>query len=70
MPFVKNVRIRSMLNMYHDEIFKTAFLEAKDESISGYKDEVTSMEKAIQKFFNSILECSSELTDKDFELQN
>lgn len=52
--------------MLHDEIFKTALSEAGAESCEALKDEVISMERAIERFLSSVLECTSNLSARDF----
>ena len=55
--------------MYHDEVFKSALSEAKEESLEEYKNEIHSMEKAIQSFFSGFFEFADNITEHDFQLQ-
>lgn len=54
--------------MYHDEIFETALREAREESYHELKQEINSMEAAIEKFLTNILECTSSLSERDFHV--
>lgn len=54
--------------MYHDKLFDSALREVKDESFQALKEEVISMEKAISKFLDEILECTSSIAERDFNL--
>lgn len=47
-----------------EDLFKVAFLEAKDEVAAEYREEISEMGMALEKFFNNVLETIS-LTDKD-----
>lgn len=53
----------------HDDIFKTALSEAQTESYAALKDEVISMEKAIEKFLTSVLECTGIMSESEFGLR-
>lgn len=54
--------------MYHDKLFDSALREVKDESFQALKEEVISMEKAISKFLDEVLECTSMISERDFNL--
>lgn len=56
--------------MYHDEIFETALREAKEENFVALKEEISSMECAIEKFFATVLECTSAMTERDFNVSS
>jgi len=52
--------------MYHDEIFENSLREVKEESYRALKNEISSMEAAIEKFLNNILECTTARAERDF----
>ena len=54
--------------MYHDKLFNSALREVKDESFQALKEEVISMERAISKFLDEILECTATIAERDFNL--
>ncbi len=54
--------------MYHDKLFDSALREVKDESFQALKEEVISMERAISKFLDDILECTASIAERDFNL--
>jgi hypothetical protein len=54
--------------MYHDEIFENALLEAKAENFNSLKAEISTMEIAIERFLTNILECTSSISERDFNL--
>lgn len=54
--------------MYHDKLFDSALREVKDESFQALKAEVISMERAISKFLDEILECTASIAERDFKL--
>ncbi len=54
--------------MYHDKLFNSALREVKDESFQALKEEVISMERAISKFLDEILECTASIAERDFNL--
>ena len=55
--------------MYHDKLFDSALREVKDESFQALlKEEVISMERAISKFLDEILECTASIAERDFNL--
>ncbi len=54
--------------MYHDKLFDSALREVKDESFQALKEEVISMERAISKFLDEILECTASIAERDFKL--
>lgn len=43
--------------MYHDELFREAFTEARAEVVQEFREELSSMEVALESFFNNVLEC-------------
>ena len=52
--------------MYHDEIFENALREVKEENYKALRAEISTMEAAIEKFLNNILECTSSFADRDY----
>ena len=54
--------------MNHDKLFDSALREVKDESFQALKEEVISMERAISKFLDDILECTASIAERDFNL--
>ena len=54
--------------MYHDKLFNSALREVKDESFQALKEAVISMERAISKFLDEILECTASIAERDFNL--
>ena len=43
--------------MEHEDLFLTAFSEARTEMIKEFSEEVSSMEAALGLFFDNVLEC-------------
>ncbi len=43
--------------MNHDELFRVAFTEARAEVVQEFREELSSMETALESFFNNVLEC-------------
>ena len=56
--------------MYHDEIFENSLREVKEESYRALKNEISSMEAAIEKFLNNILECTTANAERDFNVMS
>ncbi len=54
--------------MYRDEIFENALRERREENYSNLKTEISSMEAAIEKFLNNILECTASVSERDFNV--
>ncbi len=54
--------------MYHDEIFENALKDVKDESYKALKEEISSMEFAIERFLKSVLECTTFKSERDFNM--
>ncbi len=52
--------------MYKDEIYEKALKESKEESYRNLKSEIKGMEKLIERFLTQILECSSTISERDF----
>lgn len=57
-----------MCLMYHDEIFENALKDVKDESYKALKEEISSMEFAIERFLKSVLECTTFKSERDFNM--
>ena len=43
--------------MNHEDLFKSAFTEARSEVVQEFREELSSMETALESFFNNVLEC-------------
>lgn len=54
--------------MYRDKIFEEALKRSKEERFEQLKDEVKTVEKAIEKFLSQILECSATVSERDFNM--
>ncbi len=54
--------------MYHDEIFENSLREVKEESYRALKQEISSMEKLIERFLNNVFECTSAKAERDFNM--
>lgn len=54
--------------MYHDKMFEEALEQSKRESYNKLQQEVKSMECAIERFLSQILECTSTISERDFNV--
>lgn len=54
--------------MYHDEIFENALKDVKEESYKALKDEISTMEKAIDKFLSLLLGTTASRAERDFHV--
>lgn len=54
--------------MYHDEIFETALRDVREESYKALKEEISSMESAIEQFLKNVLECTTTKSERDFNV--
>ena len=54
--------------MYNDEIFDKALNDAKAESLRELKSEVKSVEAVIERLLTQLLECSSAISERDFNV--
>ena len=54
--------------MYHDEKIKNALRDVKEESYQALKQEISSMESAIERFIRNVLECTSSKSERDFNV--
>ncbi len=52
--------------MYRDEVYEQALKKSKEESYDSLKTEIKGIEKLIEKFLTQILECSSTISERDF----
>jgi len=67
LPFTVKVTKEEYV-MYHDEIFENALREVKEESYNALKEEISTMEMAIEKFLRNVLECTSSVSERDFHV--
>ncbi len=56
--------------MYHDEIFETALKDVREESYKALKEEICSMESAIERFFKNVLECTTCKSERDYNISS
>lgn len=54
--------------MYRDEIFENALRERSEGAYSELKSEISGMELAIEKFLNNVLECTTFISERDFNV--
>lgn len=54
--------------MYRDEIFENALKEKRECAYSELKTEISGMELAIEKFLNNVLECTTFVSERDFNV--
>ena len=54
--------------MYNDKIFEDALNETRKENFTNLKAEVKTMEGAIERFLTQILECTSTMSERDFNI--
>lgn len=54
--------------MYQDPVFEEALKKSKEEKFEQLKDEVRTVERAIEKFLSQMLECSALVTERDFNM--
>ncbi len=54
--------------MYHDEIFENALKDVKEESYKALKDEISTMEKSIDKFLSLFLGTTTSHAERDFHV--
>lgn len=54
--------------MYRDQIFENALRERKEEDFTNLKTEISAMECAIEKFLNNVLECTTSISERDFNV--
>lgn len=52
--------------MYVDEMFENAKRENREENYASLKTEISSIESAIEKFLNSVFECTASVAERDF----
>ncbi len=56
--------------MYHDEIFENALKDVKEESYKALKEEISTMESAIEKVLRCILNSTSFRSERDFHVSS
>ena len=54
--------------MYQDEIYDKEVREAQIEGLKALKSEVKTVEKLIEKLLTQLLECSSSIAERDFNV--
>ncbi len=54
--------------MYRDEIFENAKRVRREENYRNLKSEISTMECAIERFLNSVLECTTSISERDFNV--
>jgi peptidoglycan hydrolase CwlO-like protein len=54
--------------MYQDETYDKAVKEAQIEGLKELKQEVKSIEKLIERLLTQLLECSSSVSERDFNV--
>lgn len=54
--------------MYQDEVFENALKDSKEESYRALQSEVKTVESAIEKFLTQLLECTSSISERDFNV--
>lgn len=54
--------------MYKDEIFESAKREKAEENYENLRTEISAMEFAIEKFLNNVLECTTSISERDFNV--
>lgn len=54
--------------MYQDEIYDKEVREAQIEGLKALKLEVKTVERLIEKLLTQLLECSSSIAERDFNI--
>jgi peptidoglycan hydrolase CwlO-like protein len=54
--------------MYQDEIFENALKTTKESQFNELKGEVKTVERVIERLLTQLLECSSSLAERDFNV--
>lgn len=54
--------------MYQDEMYDKAVKEAQIEGLKELRQEVKSIEKLIERLLTQLLECSSSMSERDFNV--
>lgn len=54
--------------MYQDEVFENALKDSKEESYRALQSEVKTVESVIEKFLTQLLECTSSISERDFNV--
>ena len=56
--------------MYHDEIFENALKDVKEESYKALKEEISTMESAIERVLKSVFNSTSFRSERDFNVSS
>ena len=54
--------------MYQDEVFEKALEDREQENFTLLKTEVKSLESVIEKFLTQLLECTTAISERDFNV--
>lgn len=54
--------------MYQDKVFEDALKKSKEVQYRKLRFEVKAMERAIEKFLTQVLECTSTISERDFNM--
>ena len=54
--------------MYRDEVFENALKDAREEEFRALQGEVKTVERVIEKLLTQLLECTSSVTERDFNV--
>ena len=54
--------------MYEDRIYENALKESREADLKKLKGEVKTVEAIIEKFLTQMLECSSSISERDFNV--
>lgn len=54
--------------MYNDEIFENAKMDKKENELKELRGEVKTIERIIEKLLTQLLECSSSVAERDFNV--
>ena len=54
--------------MYEDEMFDKSVREAQIEGLKSLKREVRTVEKIIERLLTQLLECSANVSERDFNV--
>ncbi len=54
--------------MYKDPIYENALKQSKEADFARLKNEIKSVESAIERFLTQILECTASVTERDFNM--
>lgn len=54
--------------MYKDEVFEQALARREEESLTNLNTEVKTLESAIEKFLTQLLESTTSISERDFNV--